>query len=150
MVGYWVNTQHTESIPRAMARILVQVAIYRRLLICRDGHLDQSEAYDISQLVREYGPCCEMITSITTRAQRGVNKRHYIIIIFNVVMIECWVNDESISPTPISMYCTKYFVAHSKLSVQTRPVYMLYVGLTLWGTIYLHLRIEVYVLYCKQ
>ena len=37
-------------------RILVQVTIYRRLLIGRDGHLDQSEAYDISQLVREYGP----------------------------------------------------------------------------------------------
>ena len=28
--------------------ILVQVTIYRRLLIGRDGHLDQSEAYDIS------------------------------------------------------------------------------------------------------
>ena len=27
------------------ARILVQVAIHRRLLIGRDGHLDQSEAY---------------------------------------------------------------------------------------------------------
>ena len=39
------------------ARILVQVTIYRRLRIGRDGHLDQSEAYDISQLVREYGPC---------------------------------------------------------------------------------------------
>ena len=39
------------------ARILVQVTIYRRLLIGRDGHLDQSEAYAISQLVREYGPC---------------------------------------------------------------------------------------------
>ena len=37
-------------------RILVQVTIYRRLLIGRDGHLDQSEAYDISELVREYGP----------------------------------------------------------------------------------------------
>ena len=36
------------------ARILVQVTIYRRLLIGRDGHLDQSEACDIS--VREYGP----------------------------------------------------------------------------------------------
>ena len=33
---------------RAWARILVQVTIYRRLLIGRDGHLDQSEAYDIS------------------------------------------------------------------------------------------------------
>ena len=31
-----------------LARILVQVTIYRRLLIGRDGHLDQSEAYDIS------------------------------------------------------------------------------------------------------
>ena len=30
------------------ARILIQVTIYRRLLIGRDGHLDQSEAYDIS------------------------------------------------------------------------------------------------------
>ena len=29
-------------------RILVQVTIYRRLLIGQDGHLDQSEAYDIS------------------------------------------------------------------------------------------------------
>ena len=29
-------------------RFLVQVTIYRRLLIGRDGHLDQSEAYDIS------------------------------------------------------------------------------------------------------
>ena len=29
-------------------RILVQVAIYRRLLIGRDGHLDQSEAYGMS------------------------------------------------------------------------------------------------------
>ena len=30
------------------ARILVQVTIYRRLLIGRDGHLDQSEAYDMT------------------------------------------------------------------------------------------------------
>ena len=30
-----------------MARILVQVTINRRLLIGRDGHLDQSEAYDL-------------------------------------------------------------------------------------------------------
>ena len=28
--------------------IVVQVTIYRRLLIGRDGHLDQSEGYDIS------------------------------------------------------------------------------------------------------
>ena len=33
---------------RFWGRILVQVTIYRRLLIGRDGHLDQSEAYDIS------------------------------------------------------------------------------------------------------
>ena len=38
---------HTE-VGRAWPRILVQVTIYRRLLIGRDGHLDQSEAYDIS------------------------------------------------------------------------------------------------------
>ena len=30
------------------ACILVQVTIHRRLLIGRDGHLDQSEAYNIS------------------------------------------------------------------------------------------------------
>ena len=30
------------------SRILAQVTIYRRLLIGRDGHLDQSEAYAIS------------------------------------------------------------------------------------------------------
>ena len=33
---------------RFWGRILVQVTIYCRLLIGRDGHLDQSEAYDIS------------------------------------------------------------------------------------------------------
>ena len=31
-----------------MARILVQVTINRRLLIGRDGHLDRTEAYDLS------------------------------------------------------------------------------------------------------
>ena len=30
------------------AYIIVQVTIYRRVRIGRDGHLDQSEAYDIS------------------------------------------------------------------------------------------------------
>ena len=45
------------------ARILVQVTIYRRLLIGRDGHLDQSEAYDISCLVREYGRQALDVTS---------------------------------------------------------------------------------------
>ena len=30
------------------ARSLVEVTINRRLLIGRDGHLDQSEAYDLS------------------------------------------------------------------------------------------------------
>ena len=38
------------------ARNLEQVTINRKLLIGRDGHLDQSEAYDLSQLVREYWP----------------------------------------------------------------------------------------------
>ena len=33
---------------RFRVRILVQVTIYRRLRIGRDGHLDQSAAYDIS------------------------------------------------------------------------------------------------------
>ena len=39
----YLNTEHDFS-----GRILVHVTIYRRLLIGRDGHLDQSEAYDIS------------------------------------------------------------------------------------------------------
>ena len=37
---------HSVNVTRC--RILVQVTIYRRLLIGRDGHLDQSEAYDLS------------------------------------------------------------------------------------------------------
>ena len=45
--------------------ILVQVTIYRRLRIGRDGHLDQSEAYDISQLVRKYGPCISLLSVFT-------------------------------------------------------------------------------------
>ena len=49
-------TRNADLILTALGRILVQVTIYRRLLIGRDGHLDQSEAYDISQLVREYRP----------------------------------------------------------------------------------------------
>ena len=43
----------------ASARILVHDTIYRRLLIGRDGHLDQSEAYDISWLVRQH--CASVI-----------------------------------------------------------------------------------------
>ena len=35
-------------------RYFNKVMIYRRLLIGRDGHLDLSEDFDISQLVREY------------------------------------------------------------------------------------------------
>ena len=38
---------HTNWPASAWARILAQVTIYRRLLIGRDGHLDQSEACDI-------------------------------------------------------------------------------------------------------
>ena len=33
-----------------MPRILVQDTVYRTLLIGRDGHLDQSEAYDKNRL----------------------------------------------------------------------------------------------------
>ena len=35
---------------------LVQVTIYRSLLIGRDDHLDQSEAYDLSNLFENTGP----------------------------------------------------------------------------------------------
>ena len=39
----------SRTTPRFWARrILVQVTIYRSFRIGRDGHLDQSEAYDIS------------------------------------------------------------------------------------------------------
>ena len=38
--------------------------IHRRLLIGQDGRLDQLEAYDLSQLVREYGPCVGLTLSV--------------------------------------------------------------------------------------
>ena len=40
----------TNTIQINRGRVLVQVTIYRRLLIGRDGHLDQSEAYDYRNL----------------------------------------------------------------------------------------------------
>ena len=39
----WILRDHCTKAP-----ILLQVTIYRRLRIGRDGHLDQSEAYDMS------------------------------------------------------------------------------------------------------
>ena len=44
------NFEHSFSfiVLKYWPRILVQVTIYRRLLIGRDGRLDQSEAYDVS------------------------------------------------------------------------------------------------------
>ena len=47
-VLYWDQTPGHSTRP-------VQVTMYPRLPIGRDGHLDQSEAYDISELVREQG-----------------------------------------------------------------------------------------------
>ena len=50
----WRERQRCSPLPQApaqtdaRARILVQVTIIRRLLIGRDGHRDQSEAYDLS------------------------------------------------------------------------------------------------------
>ena len=55
------NSRHYLGDIKNRGRILVQVTIYRRLLIGRDGHLDQSEAYDITRLVRAYGPRCQEI-----------------------------------------------------------------------------------------
>ena len=58
------------------ARILVQVTIYRRLLIGRDGHLDQSEAYDI------------VVTRIpyhTIRCEPACVVRHIILTGLNVI-----------------------------------------------------------------
>ena len=50
MMFTWHNgePQTHKWIRYTRARILVQVTINRRLLIGRDGHLDQSEAYDLS------------------------------------------------------------------------------------------------------
>ena len=49
MISIWHESEgRLPSVFTIRARILVQVTIYRRLLIGRDGHLDQSEAYDIS------------------------------------------------------------------------------------------------------
>ena len=47
-ISIYYTEHESSSLVRSWARILVQVTIYRRLLIGRDGHLDQSEAYDIS------------------------------------------------------------------------------------------------------
>ena len=41
-------SRHSDPYLHFRVRNLVQVAIYRRLRIGRDGNLDQSEAYDIS------------------------------------------------------------------------------------------------------
>ena len=54
-VNLWLETVSatcdrpiSRSALQTRVRILVQVTIHRRLRIGRDGHLDQSEAYDIS------------------------------------------------------------------------------------------------------
>ena len=44
----FLKTRDRDTVAGAGARILVQVTINRRLLIGQDGHLDQSEAYDLS------------------------------------------------------------------------------------------------------
>ena len=44
VTAYFSSEQKTVTV----ARIFVQITIYRRLLIGRDGNLDESEAYDIS------------------------------------------------------------------------------------------------------
>ena len=43
-----LKTKKSRVEEKCRPRILVQVTIYRRLLIGRDGRLDQSEAYDAS------------------------------------------------------------------------------------------------------
>ena len=47
--GWWSEVKNVIII---RVRILAQVTIYRRLQIGRDGHLDQSEAYDIVTCTR--------------------------------------------------------------------------------------------------
>ena len=44
----------------------IQVTIYRRLRISQDGHLDQSEAYDISLPKREYLPSDIIVINLPT------------------------------------------------------------------------------------
>ena len=48
LTGLPIQLTNTLPVIHIWARILVQVTIYRRLLIGRDSHLDQLEAYDIS------------------------------------------------------------------------------------------------------
>ena len=62
------------------ARILVQVTINRRPLIGRDGHLDQSEAYALSYLVREYGPCIAVQTQKAVSAYFTLQVSSYCIL----------------------------------------------------------------------
>ena len=56
--------QNHKSIP-------VQVTIYRRLRIGRDGHLDQSEANDMSQIVH-----AQHVLLMHERVSVGDNGRH--------------------------------------------------------------------------
>ena len=48
LIQYWFDVGSAFLVVLSRGHILVQVTIYRRLLIGRDGHLDPSEAYDIS------------------------------------------------------------------------------------------------------
>ena len=50
VLPYWLWRLCLSCLAEDQGRILVQVTIYRRLQIGRDGHLDQSDAYDISNL----------------------------------------------------------------------------------------------------
>ena len=66
--------------------ILFQVTIYRRLLIGRDGHLDQSEAYDISRDASgSWGKNPDLLSFKSKKAILGRKKfffRSYSIIIY--------------------------------------------------------------------
>ena len=44
--NFKLTIQQIQELITPWDRILVQVTIYRRRLISRDGHLDQSEAHD--------------------------------------------------------------------------------------------------------
>ena len=59
-----VTNTPTTPAQKGGGRINVQVTIYSRLLIGRDRHLDQFEAYEISQLVREYGPPVQIYSGV--------------------------------------------------------------------------------------
>ena len=59
-------------------RAPAQVTVYLRLWIDRDGHLDQSEAYDLSLLVREYRPWPYLSDVLCTKRGKTIKTKTFL------------------------------------------------------------------------